>query len=583
MSKRRVKLSAIQQIADLCARSDESNSSDVSDNDHDDYPPCQRPRLTPSGDQSSDDEFYPNPGVYNQPSDGEVEIEDETESSDESEASEDECGTSDDNSDVCTSPNGICWSKTPIPVRRLRRNILNFNEGPTIRPLDELASFFLFFTEVILRTIMRFTNRRMRAKKEMPFSFAEMKAAIAVIIRAGADKENLSDLDDLFRRTDSKPFYRCAISKNRMRKFMQNVTLDEKQTRQARQKEDKLAAVREIWDQFALGLRKYYVPSSSLTVDEQLYGFRGYVPGRCYMPMKPSKYGIKIFWLCDAKNGFALEPFLYSGKEEGRSVGLAEHVVMKLVSFYSHSWRNIFMDRFFTSYALCKNLLNNGLTMTGTMISSRRDVPQQMRVVRGREKFSTESLYEHENKIVLISYVPKRNKNVILMSSMHQNCVISRRPDYKPDIILDYNSGKGGVDLMDSRIADFTCKRMTRRYPLVFFFNVLDISLLNSFLIMQMNDYQKTRKHFIKTVSDKLASENIELRCNNPKIFSKSKDAFASFGVNREVRIICQPNSQGPRKCQIGVCRTSTRHRCFRCNRPICNDHKLSTCTDCVL
>lgn len=125
--------------------------------------------------------------------------------------------------------------------------------------------------------------------------------------------------------------------KERMRKFMQNITLDEKQTRQARQKEDKLRAVREIWDQFALGLCKYYVPSFSLTVDEQLYGSRGFVLGKCYMPMKPSKYGINFFWLCDAKNGLALEPFLYSGKVESRSVGLAEHVVMKLVSFYSHS------------------------------------------------------------------------------------------------------------------------------------------------------------------------------------------------------------------------------------------------------
>ena len=260
------------------------------------------------------------------------------ESSNESEISGDEESTIDDQSNICTSPNGIPWSRTPIPVRRLQRNILNFNEGSTIRPLDELASFFSFLHRGHL-THDHETHQQKNASEERNAILIcrNESCHCCHIIRAGADNENLSDFDDLFRPTDSKPFYRCAMSKNRMRKFMQNVTLDEKHTRQARQKEDKLAAIREILDLFAVGLRKYYFPSHSLTIDEQLYGFRGYVPGMCYMPMKPSKYGIKIFWLCDAKNGFALESFLYCGKE-GRSVGQAEHVVMKLVSFYIHTW-----------------------------------------------------------------------------------------------------------------------------------------------------------------------------------------------------------------------------------------------------
>lgn len=596
MPGRTIKLSALQRIADLCARSEDENNSDDSTDDEDrfsvhpieSHASCAT-TVTSMGDQTceeDDDEiFYPNPGVYDLPSDGELHA--FNDSGDETNDSDEEDDVSEDMGDeILTAPSGISWRRTPLPARRLQRNIISFNEGPTIKPLTPLESFFLFFTEFILRSIMRLTNRRMRVKKEKLFSYAEMKAAIAVIIRAGADKDNLSDLNDLFHPSDSRPFYRCAISKNRIRKFMQNVTLDEKQTRKDRQKTDKLAAVREIWDLFTLGLRKYYVPSPSLTIDEQLYGFRGYAPGRCYMPSKPAKYGIKIFWLCDAKNGFALESYLYSGKDEGRTLGLAEHIVMKLISFYSFTWRNIYMDRFFTNHSLCKTLLNNGLTMTGTIVSGRRDVPHKLRNVRDRIVLSSLGVYDHENRIMMISYVPKRNKNVLLMTSMHQTLnVNSERADCKPDIILDYNSWKGGVDLMDSRIGDFTCKRMTRRYPLIFLFNMLDISLLNSFLIMEINGYKESRKQFIKTVSQLLAMDNIKERCNNSKVYAKSKDAFMRFGIKPDATAAPPSGTQstGPRKCQIDKCKISTRNRCTKCIRPMCTEHRVSTCTDCYL
>ena len=79
---------------------------------------------------------------------------------------------------------------------------------------------------------------------------------------------------------------------------------------------------------------------SSLTVDEQLNGFRGYVPGRSYMPAKPAKYGVKISWLNDAKNGFALDCYIYSGKGETREVGIAETIVMRLTKGYFNTNRD---------------------------------------------------------------------------------------------------------------------------------------------------------------------------------------------------------------------------------------------------
>ena len=50
----------------------------------------------------------------------------------------------------------------------------------------------------------------------------------------------------------------------------------------------------------------------------------------------------------------------------------------------------------------------------------------------------------------------------------------------KPEIVLKYNQTKevGGVDTMDQMAHTFTAKRKSRRWPLVQFFNILDISTI---------------------------------------------------------------------------------------------------------
>ncbi|CAK8690146.1 unnamed protein product [Clavelina lepadiformis] len=42
-----------------------------------------------------------------------------------------------------------------------------------------------------------------------------------------------------------------------------------------RQRNDRLAAIREVWEAFNINLRNIYTPKESLTVDEQLVGYRG--------------------------------------------------------------------------------------------------------------------------------------------------------------------------------------------------------------------------------------------------------------------------------------------------------------------
>jgi hypothetical protein len=484
-----------------------------------------------------------------------------------------------------TSPNGTVWTDQEPPARRLVRNIMNFQQGPRIIPRTEMEAFHLFIDEVILRTIQKYTNRRMKAIGKRPFSFVEIKACIAVVIRAGADRDNLSHIESLFNMKDSRPFYSCAISKNRFQSFMRYISFDNKLTRKERQKVDKLTAIREVWDLMQSNIRKYYEPSEWLTVDEQLYAYRGYVPGRAYMPAKPAKYGIKIFWCCDASNGFGLESYLYCGKKDNeRAVGLPELIVLKLTQRFSQTNRNIFTDRYFTSFSLLENLLANGLTITGTIKEGRRDVPIVLRSTCDREIYDTKCLWNINSRSLLLSYLPNKNKNVLLMSSMHVRNVITNQEDQKPQVIIDYNAGKGGVDLMDSRIEDYTCKRKTNRYPLIFFFNMLDVCLLNAYLMMDQRTYRCERKEFIKLVADQMAFENILSRFNNQKVYCQLKDKFTQYGLLKPTFQPLIQTDTNPKKCFFKGCRKSTRTVCIFCQKPVCSLHKTLEvkCNNCI-
>ena len=505
--------------------------------------------------------------IYNEISDDEF-MENISEESDASDDSQE----NDEHDIHVLSPSGVTWSPSVPPNRHLQRNYISFREGATVNPSTEIQAFLLFMNDTILRTIQRWTNRRLKLRRRKMITFRELKAWLAVIIRSGADRDGMSSLSSLFAKNDSKPFYHCALSKNRTKEILETISLDNKITRAQRQSTDKLAAIREIWNLFLQSLKLNYVPSDSLTVDEQVYGFRGYAPGRCYMPAKPAKYGIKIFWLCDVSNGYVLHGIPYCGRDGERAVGLAKNIVLELSKPYYHTHRNVYIDRYFTSHELIVELLKNGLTCTGTIMSNRRSVPLEMKSTKGVEVHSTRFLWDSINRIMLASYCPKKNKNVLLMSSMHtKNEVQTSREDRLPTVIDDYNHGKGGVDLLDSCIEDFSCKRKTNRYTLVYFFNMIDVALFNAYTILKANGYSKSRNNFMKILAEQLAEEHMLHRYNDKKIFVQTKDSFLSFGFLPK-SVEC-PQMKTPSKCQVKRCRKSTRNACTSCSKRVCTEH----------
>lgn len=100
-------------------------------------------------------------------------------------------------------------------------------------------------------------------------------------------------------------------------------------------------------------------------IDEMLPAFRGNSPFPQYIPTKPSKYGIKICALVDAKMFYSFNMEIYAGKQNEVPSCIsnkAPDVVKRLAEPLFGSGRNITADNWFTQVSLVNELKHKKLS-----------------------------------------------------------------------------------------------------------------------------------------------------------------------------------------------------------------------------
>ncbi|XP_045068840.1 piggyBac transposable element-derived protein 4-like [Coregonus clupeaformis] len=280
-------------------------------------------------------------------------------------------------------------------------------------------------------------------------------------------------------------------------------------------------SLQRVWDKWVERLPLLYNPGPDVTVDEQLVPFRGRCPFRQYIPSKPAKYGIKTWVACDSKSSYAWKMQVYTGK--ATCGGPEKNQGMRVVLDLTQGLRghNVTCDNFFTSYELARQLLTRNVTVVGTVRKNKPELPQALLASKDRLLFS--SKFAFTSTTALVSYLAKKNKNVLLLSTLHTEAHVSRRQDKKPAIVLDYNSNKGGVDNLDKVIGTYSCRRMTARWPLVIFHNILDVSSYNAFVIWRelnptwMPGKRNKRRVFLEQLGKALVTPFIQRRARLPR------------------------------------------------------------------
>lgn len=396
-------------------------------------------------------------------------------------------------------------------------------------------AFLRLFPLQIIEAIVTETNRKarnsshseengtqkQRAWKET--NIDEMMAFFGILLYSGAEKSNLVQAKDLFDKS-YMPFHRAVMSLKRFEQLCRFLRFDDSRTRLDRLRVDKLAPIRHIWDLFQNNLTSAFVPSKELCIDEQLLNTKNRCSFRQFIPSKPGKYGIKIFWVVDSKLNFPVSAEIYLGMQpnNNRSPGISHDLVMRLCEKYLDIGTNITMDNFFTGLPLAKSLMERNTTLVGTIRSNKRELPKRFASVEAAKKravFSSAFCFSEECQ--LVSYISHSKKNVLLLTTAHATEKVDQETK-KPVVILDYNEHKGGVDTFDQMLRCFTCKRKSNRWPMVVFYNMLDVAALAAFRLFDLcnsswnTNKSEKRKIFLKELALELSKKHLENRCKEP-------------------------------------------------------------------
>lgn len=465
------------------------------------------------------------------------------------------------------------WYKTPrqTRVRRGAHNIITHLPGVigvARAAKSSVECWNCLFTDDILTDIVKYTNQYIDIIKEnfdrerdaRHTDLVELRAFIGLLYLAGVYKANRLCLEELWGKDDDGiAKFKLVMNIKRFKFLIRCLRFDDRETRSARKELDRLAPIRDVFTKFVHNCQKSY----SLGENAKMF----------------YSYNMEIY--AGKQNE---GPFCISNK--------ASDVVKRLVEPLFGTGRNITADNWFTQVSLLNELKQKKLSYVGTIRKNRRELPTDFIATRGRAQYSSTFGFSSEGN-TLVSYIPRKNKNVLLVSSLHgeQAIDISTEEQHKPEIITFYNSTKLGVDIIDKMCASYSVSRNVKRWPMVIFFAMLNVGSINCQVIHMGNGLEALKRRiFIKQLANELmlgllvqrSLKSIGMPLNLQQRLSRYAPTHEQQNENDDDEPQIPPKR---RRCEMCTLETHKRrlskHECKKCHQATCLSHAVFMCPPC--
>ena len=349
---------------------------------------------------------------------------------------------------------------------------------------------------------------------------------------------------------------------------------------------DPLYKIRPVLDRCAATYLEHIIPGKKISVDESMLKFKGRLYFKQYLPMKPVKWGIKLFALCDSETGAVLKFFVYTGKSNnGDSGGATKNVVMTLLEPLLGKGHVVYMDNYYTSPDLVAELKIAGTGVTGTVRANRKHLPPNIKTVsNGLKKGEPAQYWKTDHMTALAWHDVKR---VHVLSSIRnigttQTQIRSAkdptgfRQISKPTSIVDYNQHMGGVDRFDQLGSYYKFPHRSYKWYQVIYHFCIEAALVNGFIFQKKANSKYSQRQFRLEVIDSLlekSSYTPHVQARRKSVVTPNVDpamrlktrCFISKYENPKYKPdcrVCSDRSKGHRK--------QTRYFCATCNIPLC-------------
>ncbi|XP_052267419.1 piggyBac transposable element-derived protein 4-like [Dreissena polymorpha] len=341
---------------------------------------------------------------------------------------------------------------------------------------------------------------------------------------------------------------------------------------------DKLYLIRPFLDAVRKLCLTLYNPHRNVSIDEAMVKFRGRLGFRQYMPLKPARYGVKVWVRADPVNGYVNDFQVYTGKDANTAeVGLATRVVLDLSRVIKGMFYIVNVDNFFTSPVLFEELLKQETYARGTVRTNRKGYPSSL---LGKKKVQEQGDYVFATKGEQLACVWMDKKPIYTLSTAEnpkdigatvlrkkRNGEVHQVP--APRIIPEYNNNMNGVDHADQLRTEYPTFRTSRKWWTYMFFFILDTAITNGYVVMRESPFHQQRSRTGKakdrTVLDfrmNLSKQLIGDYCENGAAKMATVKA-GHFPGHSEKRGRCRQCTKQKRRHECNVI-------CLECNVHIC-------------
>ena len=111
-----------------------------------------------------------------------------------------------------------------------------------------------------------------------------------------------------------------------------------------------------------------------------------------------------------------------------------------------------------------------------------------------------------------VSYVPKENQNVLLITTAHDSDDILNNTRKKKPVVIDfYNSQRCDVDVVNEMLKDYTSQPVSNSWTIVVLTFILDLSAVNGSPIFKYNCQTKftNRRAYLKNLASQLCTPHL--------------------------------------------------------------------------
>ena len=254
-----------------------------------------------------------------------------------------------------------------------------------------------------------------------------------------------------------------------------------------------------------------YSPSQNLSFDEATCPYKGRLRFKVYNPMKPAKFGIKIYEVNESDTGYLLRMNVYIGSTEETPyhelVDLPDEcstttkIVVGSLAYCGllHKGHHVYLDNYYNSPELFNELTLLGTGACGTVRTNRKNMAQ---IMQQKIKLQPgDCVYRQQDNLLTLKFHDKRDVNILSTVHKATMVVFFNKTDKegnnikKPEAIVDYVKHMNGVDVHDQIIKNYSCVRKSVKWWKKFFFHLFVGALCNAYILYQKSVQKPVSHH----------------------------------------------------------------------------------------